>query len=861
MTPDRWQEIQALFVAVVDQGPAAQAAYLAEACAGDPGLRDEVLALLAADRRSAAEPFISDAVAAAARALARDIEPTRIGERVGPYRLVRELGHGGMGTVYLAERVDEQYQASVAIKFVRGTLAAPELARRLRAERQILADLTHPNIAWLLDGGTAADGTPYLVMEHVDGEPIDLWCERRGVGLASRLALVRRICAAVQHAHQALIVHRDLKPSNILVTADGTPKLVDFGIAKLLTGDAGAEATGTVRLLTPAYAAPEQVRGGRIGVATDVYALGGVLYRLLTGRTPIDVTGVSPGELERRICEVTPAAPSDAAQGPAAAWRRALRGDLDTIVLKALRKEPERRYASVEQLAEDLRRYEAGLPVQARPDTWQYRGGKFVRRRRTGVVAAAALVVMTAAYTVQLSRERDRARIEATKAGQVATFLQDLFEVSDPRQSRGATITARELLDRGARRVTDGLADQPEVRATLMQVIGRVYDRLGLYDEARDHLDSAVAIRRRLFGDRHHDVAESEGWLGLALQHLGDAAAAEPHYREQLRIERALHAGDHEHLVSAEADLASFLHRAELPDEAEARFRDAIAMRERLGPNAGSLAMLSDGLASTLSRKGDYAGAERWFRQAVALVRAEVPLDSVVLAIAIHNLSDVLVNLGQLDEAVTLQGQALAIYLAYFGPEHPEVATIRVGLGRVLRAQGAFAEAEEQFRLAIADSMRIGSGHPDIGTRFGYLGTTVLAQGRLDEAEAALRRALAIRRTALGPEHPYVAISVNELAGLYYARREWARAEALYRDALALRRRVHPPDHPYIAYSLVGLARTLVAEGRPRQAAPLVREAERIRAAVLPEGHPLRQEVDSLLEVTAQPVGTDTPTK
>ena len=352
MTPDRWQEVQALFLAAADLAPAARAAYLAEACAGDPTLRDEVLALLAADGRANASPFITGAVAAAAEAVAGAAPPapSRLGERVGPYRLVRELGRGGMGTVYLAERADGQYQASVAIKFVRGSLAAPELARRLVAERQILAGLTHPNIAWLLDGGTATDGTPYLVMEHVAGEAIDTWCERRGLGLAARLALFRRVAAAVQYAHQALVVHRDLKPSNILVTADGTPKLVDFGIAKLLAGE-GAETTATVRALTPAYAAPEQVLGDRITVATDVYGLGGVLYRLLAGRAPLDLAGLSPGEIEHRICEQSPAAPSAAARGAASAWRRSLKGDLDTIVLTALSKEPGRRYATAEALA------------------------------------------------------------------------------------------------------------------------------------------------------------------------------------------------------------------------------------------------------------------------------------------------------------------------------------------------------------------------------------------------------------------------------------------------------------------------------------------------------------------------------
>jgi len=855
MTPERWERVQALFLDASEQEPDAQAGYLEGACPDDAELRAEVLALLAADRDSGGGPFLSQAVAAAADALAGGAE--RIGEVVGPYRLIRQLGQGGMGTVYLAERVDGEYATRVAIKFVRGMLAAPELARRLRAERQILADLSHPNIARLLDGGHTADGTPYLVLEHVDGEPVDQWCERRRVDLAGRLALFRRICAAVQQAHQALIVHRDLKPSNILVTGDGTPKLLDFGIAKLLADSESGDATGTLRAMTPAYAAPEQVQGGRITVATDVYALGGLLYLLLTGRTPIELSGASPGEAERRILQQEPPPPSLAATGPALAWRRALRGDLDTIVLKALRKEPERRYPSVEQLADDLERHAAGRPVRARPDTWGYRGGKFLRRNRTGLAVAAAVLLLTAGYTVQLGRERDRARLEAAKAGQVSAFLQDLFEVSDPSRSRTETITARELLDRGAARIRTELARQPEVQATMMLTISRVYERLGIYQPAREQAAGALAIRRALESPPGEDVAEARTVLATAMQELGELDSAEAELREALRIERSRHRGDHEHLVSALANLAShFQGGGYRLDEGEALFREALAMRQRLGRNDGSLALLSDGLASVLNWKGDYAGAEPWFRQAVALVRTQQPVDSAVLSVAIHNLALALRHLGKLDEAVALERQSLAIAIAYYGPDHPDVSATRNGLGMALRDQGNLAEAESLYRASlVSDSTRFGVWHPNVANDYGLLGMTLLADGRLDQAEAALRRALAIRRRALGPEHPYVAISINELAGVYLARGKLGEAERRYREALALRRAQQPPHYPYIAYSLVGLARTLLAEGRPADAAPLLVEADSIRRATLPAGHQLRREVDSLLALAGAAVG------
>lgn len=855
-TPSRWLEIQALFQRAVDLERPAQAVFLDEACAADPVLRAEVQGLLSAERRSRDGEFIIDAIGGAARELGEVTAASRAGERVGPYRVVREIGRGGMGAVYLAERADQQYQASVAIKFVHAR-AGPELARRFRAERQILAGLTHPNIAWLLDGGTATDGTPYLVMEYVEGEPIDRWCDRGGLGLEGRLALFGQVGAAVQHAHQSLVVHRDLKPSNILVTADGTPKLVDFGIAKLLAAEEDAGATGgggTLPLLTPAYGAPEQVHGGRITVAADVYALGGVLYRLLVGRTPFDFAGASAGEIERRICEEPPPAPSAAVTAQARTWRHRLVGDLDTILLKALRKEPERRYASVEQLLEDLRRYTGGLPVLARPDRLTYRTGKFVRRHRVGFAVTVALVGLSGVYTVQLGRERDRARIETRKAERVSEFLQRLFTVSNPRESRTQDVTARELLERGAARVDRELAAEPEVQASLMRVIGRVYFNLGFYDEAVRQLDRTLALRRGLYRRPHAEVAESEVDLAGALQDAGDLTGAEPHYREALRLRRTLHRGDHEEVLGALEALADFLSRTERLDEAERGYREALAMRQRLGPNPGSLASLSDGLASTLLRKGDYAGAEPWFRQAVALVRLQQPVDTLILSVATNNLAWVLGDLGKLEEAESLQRESLAITLAFYGPDHPHTSTGRQGLGRLLRQRDNLAGAEEQFRLAFAaDSARLGIDHPSVGTSLGLLGTTLLAEGRYPEAEIALRRALDIRRRALGPEHPYVAISINELAGLHFARGELRRAETEYRRALALRRRLYPGQHPYLAYSLVGLGRTLLALGRRTEAEPLLREAATIRAATLPEGHPARREADSLLQVAARP--------
>jgi eukaryotic-like serine/threonine-protein kinase len=807
VTPERWDAIQSLFLVAAKLEPGGRAAFLSEACCDDVSLRRDVEGLLAAEARGDGDAFIANVIAAAAHGFAEELDVPRTGVQVGPYRLGRELGRGGMGTVYLAERADEQYRATVAVKFMRGALAAPEFARRFRAERQILADLTHPNIAWLLDGGTAPDGTPYLVMEHVDGLPIDEWCEQRSLGLSGRLALFQRVCDAVQYAHQALIVHRDLKPSNILVTTDGTPKLVDFGIAKLVTGDRAGEATTTLPLLTPAYAAPEQARGGRITVATDVYALGGILYRLLTGRTPLDLTGASPGEIERRICEEEPALPSAATTGAGAAWRRRLRGDLDTIVLKALRKEPQRRYASVADLSEDLRRYVDGEAVRARRATLAYRAVKFGTRHRVAVAAIVAVLTLTVTFVARISAERDRARREAARAEQVAGFLKELFLVSDPSQSRGQTLTARDLLDRGAQRVANELADQPETQAQLMAVIGEVYRALGLYPEARGQLEGALAIRRRVGRDADvraaelldalsvlrrvagdYAAADSLGTRAVALRrdlgtiddtafansvsNLAEAkrvqgayAAAESLYRQSLEMRRRLLPAGHRDIADNLNNLALVIHGFGRYAEAVGMHREALAMRRSLGDDHPDVSNSLNNLASSLAALGELAPAESLYREALALRRRTLGLDEPRTLNTQQNLGGVLIERGEAARARTILEDALALMPRRLDPNHPYAASALTKLALALSALGVGDSAVRVARRALdMHERRLGAEHPSTWIAMANLGRVLDVAGHHSAAREWLQRALDGQRRVLGPGHPETAETATALS-------------------------------------------------------------------------------------------------
>ena len=455
--------------------------------------------------------------------------------RIGPYRIVSAIGQGGMGAVYLAERADGAFDQRVAIKVVRGLLDQDRV-RRFRAERRILASLQHPNIARLVDGGTTEDGCPYLVMEYVEGQAIDVYAEQHGLGLDERLALFITVCQAGGHAHRHLIVHRDIKPSNIIVTAEGTPKLLDFGIAKLLDTDdpeLSARTMTGMYMLTPDYAAPEQVRGEAVTTATDVYALGVLLFQLVTSQRPHTFRTLTAQEIERVVCDTEAPRPSTIRAG--------LHDDLDIVVGTALNKDIQRRYASVEALAEDLGRFLDGRPIHARPATWRYRAGRFVTRHRWEVGVAALFVAMLVAFSIlvslqaaRLARERDTAQQERDAAEEVSSFLVSLFELNDPSRSRGETVTARELLDRGAMQVESGLASQPVAQARLMDTMGRVYRQLGLLGPATALLEKALARREAAVEGFSDEVADTLAELGEVWRENGEYAQAERLHRRAL---------------------------------------------------------------------------------------------------------------------------------------------------------------------------------------------------------------------------------------------------------------------------------------------------------------------------------------
>jgi serine/threonine-protein kinase len=871
--PDRWSEVARILDEALELAPEQRPAFLDVACAGARELRVEVEAILVGVD---ADAFLKDpAVVLAAPMLDATAPPDAAGALIGPYRLVHELGHGGMGVVYLAERADGHFEQRVALKLIKRGMDSDEILRRFVAERQVLARLNHQHIARLLDGGLTAEGQPWFAMEYVGGVPLHRYCDAGGLGLEERLEVFGKVCEAVQYAHRSLVVHRDLKPSNILVTPSGEIKLLDFGIAKALTADTDDETVTRAehRLMTPEYAAPEQLRGEPVTTATDVYALGAILYLLLTGRPAHQLAGRTPAERDQIICEVEPEPPSAAVRGTDRQHlRRKLAGDLDTIVLQALRKEPTRRYPSVEALLDDLGRRQSGLPVRARPDAAIYRARKFLGRHRLGMgVAAVVFLALAAGLAGTLWQARATAR-EAAKAHAVRDFLVGLFRVSKPEESRGREITARELLQRGARRIDSGLARQPELQAELLDVLGVIHRELGLYPEADSLLERSTTLSRASYGERDPRVAARlTDWAGVlaargeyaraesllrtsygillargpedtavgsALRALGSVyrqqgkfARAESLYRDALKLDRSQRGGGPLRVADDLDELGMVLQDAGSLSRADSSLQEALDLRRRLLDPDHPQAILSlHHLATLREKQGEFGEAERLEREVLERRRRIYPAGHPEIAYALRSLGNTLQIQGGYAEAESVTVAALAILRARLGDDHPETVGLVNNLATLKYENGDLKGAEKDLREVLATWRRsLGDQHPTTLQALNDMAAVLKYQRRYEEAEPLYREALAQRRSQLGEVHPDVGLAWGNLAELLAERGDLAEAEQAYQQSLAILRATVPAGHIYISGSIMALGAIRMDQRRPAEAEPLLRQALSMR--------------------------------
>ncbi|WP_412060988.1 protein kinase domain-containing protein [Rubrivirga sp. IMCC45206] len=714
----RWTRIQTLFEQARQRPADERTAWLRSVCGDDPEVYGHVAAMLdGADHEHGL--FGARAIdLVSAEAVERDLVPSHTGERVGPWVLAERIGAGGMGDVYRAARADADapggFEQAAALKLVKRGMDSEAVLRRFETERQILARLQHPGIAGLLGGGLTDGGRPYFAMELVEGEPITDYCDARRLGVEARLALFADVCEAVRYAHRALVVHRDLKPSNILVADDGpggrpAVKLLDFGIARVLSDDDGGDLTRTgQRVFTPSYAAPEQIRGEAPTTATDVFALGGLLYRLLSGARPVPTEGRTPAQVERDVLEAVPPAPSAAVTDPAARQRgttadalaRRLRGDLDVICLTALRKEPEHRYGGAAELLADVERHLAGQPVEARPATRAYRVRKFVGRHRAAVagaaVALAAVVGGAGAALWQAAEardQRDRAEAEAATAEQTASFLAGLFEGARP--ADGPELTASELLAVGASEIGDDLADQPATQADLYVVMGSVYRALAAFDSSEAYLGRALSLRRTL-GDSL-GVADAQTQLATTARRAGDAERAVALHRQAVAILREAGEPQRGLLGHALASLGAALHDLDRYDEAEAAYREGGDLLAEFPDHADDYDTALGNLAGMLNTRGDYEQAVEVERRVIASRIRQHGEISTPVAIAVGRYAVTLHDLGDLDAAERAYRRSLDIDRRVLGDDHPDLAYGLTNLGILLFDRSDYGAAEEVY--------------------------------------------------------------------------------------------------------------------------------------------------------------------
>ncbi|MEJ2206091.1 MAG: serine/threonine-protein kinase [Gemmatimonadota bacterium] len=900
------RRVEDLFLEALELPPTDRRALLDERCVGAPAIRQEVESLLDSHDAGVVPPMEEERPFGG-----------YLPERIADYRVVRPLGSGGMGTVLLAIREGPGFEQTVALKVLRGSFVDPLLAHKLEEERRILALLEHPGIARLIDGGVTGDGHPYYAMEYVQGEDILTYCDLRHLDIRERLRLFAEVCDAVHHAHQQLVVHRDLKPSNIMVTEQGRPKLLDFGIAKNL--DAVSASEQTASWVTPAYASPEQVAGGILSTRSDVYSLGILLCELLTGARPYDTTGSTPLEIGRIITQVPPARPSDlvlreastretdggtSATPTETARRRGatpqrlakrLRGEGDLIVLKALAKEPERRYDSAAALADDIRRYLRGAPLLARADSRVYRIRKLVQRHQALTVAMVLLAVALAAGTAgivwqarEAIAERDRAEEEASRARLVTALMTDIFRLGDPLQARGDTIGVRRILEEGTSRVEATLADDPALQASLFLELGRINRNLGILDEA-ERLGRLAATLREAHEPGSLSQADAMGFLGLVLRDRGRTPEAVDELERAVQLREEVLPAPDTTLATLLANLGWEVRSQGEHERAGALFRRALELqRTLLGEDHPDVATTLLGLAASSHDAGNFDEAEAIFLNALDLGALDRP--DPVAATALVNVGMVRRLQERYREAEPLLRNGLAMRLALFGPEHPGTIEAREQLGADLLALGRYAEADRlitdnlesairvlgeghestrsvrealatldgdlgRFDLALArmDSVIIakteahGGDHPGTVHSLNFTGEVLLAANRPEEAEGRFREALAMGARLGGNEGTYGALSRNGLALTALRAGRVAEADSLAALALALARDQLRPDHRYVLDIRRTQARILLAEGGAAEARRTLDEILEAERRVRPSPHPRIGETLALL--------------
>ncbi|MCC5942341.1 MAG: serine/threonine protein kinase [Balneolaceae bacterium] len=873
MNAEQWNRVQTLFKEIVDLDPDTRQERMESVKTEDPFLYDELLSLLQAD---AVKTSLIDGYALEKFSLT-DIIPQE-GIRIGPYEITRLIGSGGMGNVFLAKRVEGGFDQQVALKLIKLGMDSDEFHKRFERERSILARLKHQNITNLTDGGITSQGRPWFAMDYVEGIPISVYCREKKPDLNERLRLFLMIVSAVQYAHKNLVVHSDLKPDNILVTdSDGPPqiKLLDFGVARLV--DPAHSKEESIRALTTLYASPEQLEGKPVTTSSDIYSMGVILYELLSGVLPYQLNGRTIPEFSKMIRSTVPAPPGDAANSEEyRGFRKRVSGDLDNICLKALSADPDQRYETAEQLADDIQSYLNHRPVTASPGTRAYRAGKFIKRHRVGVFAAATILVIlisgiTAfAWQYQVAAtERDRAQKEADTSRQVASFLQGLFEVTDPQVSRGDTLTAFTMLERGAEQIETELTGNPELLAEMLDILGTAYYNLwdfrkseemfsrsesykrqiypedhlsfsvnyhymgnihiqnGNLEAADSSLSAAIRIRRANLRQDHPDIASTLQLLGFLNQNQGNFQKAEELYSEALAIYEEQSSDNPDNAMEAASLKSSlgliFLTNARHEEAAEL-FQDAVSyIQTNLGGDHPRIINYLANLGTAHSRMGNTEQAERYLIQSVETAREIMGNHHPLTANTLIRYSNFLSDQDEYQQVEQLSREALQIYTDFFDDDHPFIPTIINNLANSLDNQGKYTEAKELHRVSLARRMELyGSESHQVAMSYVNIAATLRNKEKYDLALEYFHRALQIEIDVYGENHPEPVYTTLSIAYVHKLTGENGKAEEYYLKGYQIIRDLFGDDNHETRDALGRVTRFYEDTGQPEKIEALI---------------------------------------
>lgn len=799
MDQKQWEKVNQIVDTALDLDGEARSTYIEEQCRGDKELKSQVTQLLQSIEESDTEGFLEDPeaypgylAADFADIIDKNADNSLTGEQIGNYRILELIGHGGMGSVYLAERADEMYQRKVAFKVMRRGMDTPSNIARFKRERNILANLNHPGIAKLLDGGVTGDGLPYLVLEYVKGTPLYDYCDKNRLSIQERLTLFKSICEAVQHAHQNAVIHRDLKPSNILVTARNQIKILDFGIAKMLEPDNPEQTlyqtqTGA-RLLTPGYAAPEQIEAKSVTTATDTYALGVLLYELLAGAHPHNIEDKGLREIEQAIRKQTPPNPSKRIKelpqerrekvaknrsSDPSSLTDILQGDLDAIAIKALRKEPEARYGSAEKLLDDLDRREHNRPIAAREDTFRYKTSRFIKRHKTGLGMAAGFLLLIIGfagfYTWQMTQERNRARQEAEKAQQISDFLVNIFEAGNPNVAEGETLTARELLDSGLQKVNQ--LENRSIKAEMLNILGQSYTGLGDYETASDLYRRAIQLSEQAETENNRIVyANAVFGLGTLHSMQQDFEEALPYLRRAYNIQSQELGDSDPQTLRSLTDIGVALRNTGKLDSAEFYVRKALNIHRNNSTTLSDSVLLKikKDLAYILRKKEEYREAERLYKEVISDTESQDNQSKLIQLY--NNLAFLYKEQEQYDDAEMYYDKALELSSRIRGESHPRTNMIRSNFATTLIVNDKLKEGEYLFKENLKQKKkRFSENHWRTGqahTTVGYI--LILEMGEYEKAKNYIKEGIKIYENVLGPDHTWTGYAKGLLTAAEY---------------------------------------------------------------------------------------------